>query len=175
MKLFRYNLIPTVATIATALAVMSPTRAQQPPHDHEHPGATPAAPANPAPSNGMPMQMDMRKGMPDCAAMMKMKQQAGADRKADDARLKDLTEKMNQATADQKADAMAAVINELVAQRMRRAAADEKMEGQMMEHMMAHMQHGGAAGAMQCPMMQMMAGNKAGSTGSKDAHAQHHP
>jgi hypothetical protein len=171
------------------LTAVSAVRAQQPPHDHSHAGAStpPAATGAPAKSTapGKGMMMDMSKGMPGCAALMQMQQQMEADRKADDARLNDLTTKMNEATGDQKTAAMAAVINELVAQRVRARDAAAKMQGQMMQNMMGHMQHGGSASVMQCPMMAAMAaGGHADSasgaaTGGAPAaggkHAQHQP
>jgi hypothetical protein len=118
--------------------------------------------------------MDMSKGMPDCAAMMQMQKQMATDQKADDARLNDLVTKMNQCSPDQKMDAMAAVISELVTQRARSREMDETMQDQMMMHMMQHMQHGGAASAMQCPMMKAMAPQKGATTSFPKGISPHH-
>jgi len=178
MKTPRCHLIPSAAALLL-LATASTVGAQQPQpsHDDTHTGTgtPPVAPAKPAKPTVPGKAMDMSKQMPDCAAMMRMHQQMEADRKADDTRLNDLTTKMNEATGDQKTEAMAAVINELVAQRARSREAAEKMQSQMMAHMMLHMQHGAAASAMQCPMMQAMAGHGAGTSGASGDHAQHHP
>jgi hypothetical protein len=178
MKTPRCHLTSSAAALLL-LATASTVGAQQPqpPHDHTHTGAgaPPAAPAKPAKPAAPGKGMDMSKQMPDCAAMMRMHQQMEADRKADDARLNDLTTKMNEATGDQKTEAMAAVISELVAQRARARELDEKMQGQMMAHMMGHTQHGAAASPMQCPMTKAMAGHGAGTSGASGDHARHHP
>ena len=66
---------------------------------------------------------------------------------------------MNAAKASKEADAMvkpmAAVLNELVAQRKANRPMMMEMQPEMMAHMMRHMELHGAKGAMECPMMKM--------------------
>jgi hypothetical protein len=87
-----------------------------------------------------------------------------------DARLDELVKKMNAATGSRKADAVAAVVNELVAQRKQMREHMMAMQPKMMKHMMEHMQTGmmkGMADSMsECPMMKSMAP-------AKDAHSEH--
>ena len=87
-----------------------------------------------------------------------------------DARLDELVKKMNAATRSRKADAVAAVVNELVAQRKQMREHMMTMQPAMMKHMMEHMQTGmmkGMADSMSgCPMMKSMAP-------AKDAHSEH--
>jgi len=59
----------------------------------------------------------------------------------------------------EKADATAAVVNEMVTQRRTMRDGMMKMEGGMMGHMMEHMQAGKDSMAM-CPMMKQMGGVK---------------
>lgn len=74
-----------------------------------------------------------------------------------DATLDKLLAEMNAAKESKKADAMelpmAAVINELVAQRKAMRAMMEEMDTAMMAHMMNHMDMHGGKGSMGCPMM----------------------
>lgn len=189
MKQLSPYLLPSTAgaAILLLLTLAAPARPQAPapPHDHQHGSSatrtTPAPPSAAKPGTsgkGMPMGMDGGAAS-DCAAMMQMHQQEVVAQTADDARLADLTAKMNQAASgDQKTEAMAAVINELVAQHTRALARTQEMQSQMMTHMMAHLQHGGAAEAMQCPMMKMMAGEHtapgaSGPGSSAGEHTQH--
>jgi hypothetical protein len=48
---------------------------------------------------------------------------------------------------------MAAVINEMVAQRKASRAMTMEMDAAMMAHMMSHMSMQGEKGGMECPMM----------------------
>jgi hypothetical protein len=91
--------------------------------------------------------------------MMAGREKMAADMKIADGRLADLAAKMNGAPDAEKANAIAAVINEMIAQR--RAMQDGMMTMQhgMMAHMMEHMQAGQDPMAM-CPMMKQMAGKK---------------
>ena len=63
------------------------------------------------------------------------------------------------ASGAEKADANAAVVNELVTQRRTMRDGMMKMEGGMMGHMMEHVQAGKDSMAM-CPMMKQMGGMK---------------
>ena len=106
----------------------------------------------------MPMPADQKPAaMPDCAAMMQ-KEDAMKQHMADmNARLQTLVDDMNKARGSAKTEKMAAVINELVAQRSMMQKEMMTMQPQMMEHMMEHMKSGmmkGMADSMaSCPMM----------------------
>ena len=76
----------------------------------------------------------------DCAMMAKQQEQM-------DAKLQGLVDTMNKTTGQAKVDAMAAVINELIAQRT-------AMRDEMHEMMMHHMEEGQQGHSMEnCPMM----------------------
>ena len=91
--------------------------------------------------------------MTKCKAMMLERDGMMAHMNAMDATLDQLVATMNAADRDHKADAMSAVIGELVTQRKAMRAMSGKMDGQMMEHMMAHMGSGAMASMAGCPMM----------------------
>lgn len=95
----------------------------------------------------------------ECQAMMAKKQEMKDKCLAMDATLDKLVAEMNAAKESKKADAMempmAAVINELVAQRKVMHAMMMEMQPAMMAHMMRHMGMHGGQGAMECPMMKM--------------------
>jgi len=94
-----------------------------------------------------------------CQAMMADHEKMMAEMKAADQRLGDLVAKMNAASGMEKADATAAVVSEMVAQRLSMRDGMMKMEYGMMTHMMEHMQAGKDSMAM-CPMMKPMGGMK---------------
>ena len=77
--------------------------------------------------------------------------------RAMDATLDKLVAEMNAAKESKAVDAlerpMAAVINELVAQRKASRAMMMEMQPEMMAHMAHHMQMHGTKGPMECPMM----------------------
>jgi Skp family chaperone for outer membrane proteins len=93
----------------------------------------------------------------ECDAMMAKKQEMQDKLQAMDAALDKLVAEMNAAKGSKEPDAlekpMAAVINELVAQRKASRAMMMEMQPAMMAHMMHHMDMHGAKGAMECPMM----------------------
>ncbi len=93
----------------------------------------------------------------ECQAMMAKKQDMQAKLQAMDATLDKLVAEMNAAKDSKEPDAlekpMAAVINELVAQRKASRAMRMEMQSEMMAHMTRHMAMHGAKGAMECPMM----------------------
>ena len=82
-----------------------------------------------------------------------------AEMKAADQRLDALVAKMNAASWMEKADATAAVVSEMVAQRLAMRDGMMTMEHGMMTHMMEHMQAGKDSMAS-CPMMKSMGGMK---------------
>ena len=94
-----------------------------------------------------------------CQAMMADREKMMTDMKAADQRLDDLVAKMNAASGMEKADATAAVVNEMVTQRRTMRDGMMKMQHGMMGHMMEHMQAGKDSMAM-CPMMKQMGGMK---------------
>jgi predicted component of type VI protein secretion system len=104
-------------------------------------------------------------------SMMSHHTEMMAKMEAMNARLDDLVKKMNAATGSKKTDAVAAVINELVAQRKQMQAQMMAMQPEMMKHMMGHLRMGmmkGMDDAMsKCPMMKGMAP-------AKDEHSDHH-
>jgi hypothetical protein len=114
-------------------------------------GATQAAPAHEHPA----AQAKAQPAMADkCKAMMAEHDKMMADMKAADQRLDSLVVKMNAESGQAKADATAAVVNEVVAQRKTMRDGMMKMQQDMMGHMMEHMQAGPDSMAM-CPMMKM--------------------
>jgi hypothetical protein len=125
-----------------SVAAQTPPAAQ--PQKHEQMQHKPAKP-------GASAKMTM-----DCQQMMQAHQKMMADMKAADARLDTLVQQMNSATGQAKVDATAAVVSELVTLRKTTSDRMEGMHGQMMQHMMEHLQSGGADAMMKCPMMEMM-------------------
>jgi hypothetical protein len=93
----------------------------------------------------------------ECEAMMARKQEMKDKHEAMDATLDKLVAEMNAAKGSKEVDAlekpMAAVINELVAQRKASRSMMMEMEHGSMAHMAHHMHMHGAKGAMECPMM----------------------
>ena len=145
MKLSRFARVVVVGCAAVVVAAM-PGLAGQAPHattktkDKVH--------------ASMPADMTAR-----CQAMMADQEKMTAEMKAADQRLDDLVAKMNAAAGTEKADATAAVVNEMVAQRRAMRDGMMKMQHGMMGHMMEHMQAGKDSMA-QCPMMKQMGGMK---------------
>ena len=112
-----------------------------------------------------PKPMAMAKATPDagmaakCQAMMADHEKMMTEMKAADQRLDDLVAKMNAASGMEKADATAAVVNEMVTQRRTMRDGMMKLQPGMMGHMMEHMQAGKDSMA-KCPMMKQMGGMK---------------
>ena len=100
---------------------------------------------------------DKAAAMPDCAAMMQQHDAMQKHMAEMNAKLQTLVDDMNKAKGAAKSDKMAAVINELVAQRTMMQQQMMDMHPKMMEHMMEHMKSGmmkGMADSMgSCPMM----------------------
>jgi hypothetical protein len=110
----------------------------------------------PAFAQTMPMHNEKPGAMPDCAAMMQQRDTMMKHMADMDAKLNTLVDEMNKAKGSKKVDRMAAVINELVAQRGMMAKEMMQMQPAMMEHMMEHMQSGMAKSMADCPMMKEM-------------------
>jgi hypothetical protein len=83
---------------------------------------------------------------PACQEMMTMRRSMRAEQASADAKLNELVGKMNAASGEQKVDAIAAVVSEMVAQRQARHEKMAEMQGKM-EAAMAN-----------CPMMRKGAG-----------------
>ena len=151
------NLVPGILA-ATALALAVTVAAQTPP-------AAPAPTSTSTEAAPMPGHhkaktteakhaADMKA---ECEAMMAKHQEMQAKLQAMNAELDRLVADMNAAKGSKEPDAlekpMAAVINELVAQRKVFLSMMTEMQPAMMTHMMRHMNMHGAKGAMECPMM----------------------
>jgi hypothetical protein len=137
------------AGCAAVLMSATPGIAGQTPQENQ-----PAATAMAKPQAAMAADMAAK-----CQAMMADQQKMMADIQAADRRLDDLVGKMNAASGMEKADATAAVVNEMVTQRRAMRDGMMKMQHEMMAHMMEHMQAGRDSMAM-CPMMKQMSGVK---------------
>ena len=101
------------------------------------------------------------KMMEQCKAMMEQKQKMMADMKAQDAKLTEQVAEMNRAPQDKKVDLMAALLTNMVQQRIAMEARMMKMHEEMMQHMMQHMMMGKDS-MSQCPMMKGMSDKPAG-------------
>ena len=132
-------------------------------------------PASPSTPPSQKMEMQGKPGMMD-EKMMEESMTAHhkemmARMEAMDARLDELVKKMNASTGSKKTDAVAGVVNELVAQRKQMREQMMAMHPEMMKHMMAHMRMGMMKGIedsmSKCPMMKSMAPGK-------DAPSEHH-
>ena len=143
-------LIRSSLALALALAIWSPVQAR-----------------SEEPAEGKKMMEG--KMMERCQAMKEQKQKMKEDMKAHDVQLTEQLAKMNSAPEDKKTGLMAAVITDMVEQRITMDARKAKMEEEMMKHMMQHMQMGKES-MSQCPMMKGMKGmdDKSG-----DAHKEH--
>ena len=129
-------LIRSSLALALALTIWSPVQSQS---------------AEPAEGK----MMTESKMMERCQDMKEQKQKMKEDIKAQDAQLTEQITKMNSAPKDKKMDLMAAVITQIVEQRIAMDARKTKMEEKMMQHMMQHMQMGKES-MSQCPMMKDM-------------------
>jgi hypothetical protein len=96
--------------------------------------------------------------MKDCKAMMQQHDAMQKHMAEMDAKLQALVDDMNKAKGSAKTEKMAAVINELVAQRAMMQKHMTEMMPMMMSHMAEHMKMGMMKGMsdsmMSCPMMQ---------------------
>ena len=142
---------------ATALTVAVGIVAQTPPPPAPTPAAT-SPQAAPMTGHHKGSAATVKHGADmkaECEAMMAKKQAMQEKFQAMDARLDGLVAEMNAAQGSKEVDAMekpmAAVLNELVAQRKALRAMQMEMQPAMMAHMMHHMH--GMKGEMECPMM----------------------
>jgi hypothetical protein len=109
------------------------------------------------------VEMSPEKMMEMCRKMM-ARHEAMREKMAEkDERVQKLVESMNAATGDEKIEAMADVINELVDQRRAMHDMMMRMGPGMMRHMMEHMHPDMMQEMMrQCPMMREMENEHAG-------------
>jgi hypothetical protein len=151
MKKRRLEIHVPCIVAATALTLAVGAGAQSPP-----PSAPPTTGHRMESAAGTEHDMDMKA---KCQAMMAKKKEMRDKLAASDATLDELVAKMNAAATSKDADAlvkpMAAVLNELVAQRKANRSMRMEMQPEMMAHMMRHMEMHGTKGAMECPMMKM--------------------
>ena len=134
--------------LALALAIWSPVNAQS---------------REPAQGNNM-MKSTM---MERCQGMKEQKQKMKEDMRAQDAQLAGEIDEMNRAPEDKKIGLMAGVLTHLLEQRTAMNARKAKMDEEMMQHMMRHMQMGKEAKS-QCPMMQGMKGTDETPAGAQE-------
>lgn len=117
------------------------------------------APSKPM-QHGMMQGGQMQGDMPvRCKAMMEKKQQMMQKCKMMNSRLDELSAEMNTATGQAKIDAMAALLNELVAQRKSMHQNMMQMQEGMMSGMMGDMPKGSMSGMMHQKMMQQQEGD----------------
>lgn len=142
--------MPSGLALALALAIWSPLQAQT---------------AEPQQAKSMMAAPMMEK----CQEMKAQKQRMKEDIAAQEAQLTEQLSEMNRAPEDKKIGLMAVVVTHMVEQQISMHARKAKMEGEMMQHMMRHMQMGKESMA-QCPMMNGMK-----DMSSPDPQKGHHP
>ncbi|HVS16152.1 MAG TPA: hypothetical protein VMV46_19720 [Thermoanaerobaculia bacterium] len=150
MKKHRFEILVSSLFAATVLALAAGAIAQSPPPPASHPAGHQSESAA-----GAEHAADLKE---KCQAMMARKQETRDTLAARDLALDELLARMNAATsqdADAMVQPMAAVLNELVAQRKANRPMMMEMQSEMMAHMMRHMELHGTKGAMECPMMKM--------------------
>lgn len=160
MKLKPFKVLVPGLFAASALVLASNAGAQTPPPKassttNTSPQAIPMTGHHMHGQAGARHSADMQA---ECKAMMAKRQEMQEKRKTMDAKLDKLVAEMNAAKASKGVDAlekpMAAVLNELVAQRKASRSMMMEMEPGMMGHMGHHMGMGGK-GVDDCPMMKM--------------------
>ena len=146
-----------VAAAALALAATAGAQTTPPPVTPATAKSPQAAPMTGHHKEGAAKTMHHADMKAECQAMMARKEEMKAKHLEMDATLDKLVAEMNAAKGSREAGAMekpmAAVINELVAQRKALGSMMMEMQPTMMAHMMRHMDMPGAKGAMECPMM----------------------
>ena len=158
-KNLRVLVLAIFAAAVLTLAVSA--GAQTPPPPGTPPAATTsqAAPTTHHPKHSGAAAKHAADLKTECAAMMAKKEEMQAKHQAMDATLDKLVAEMNAAKSSKDVDAlekpMAAVLNELVAQRKAFLSMMMEMQPAMMTHMARHMRMHGPKGAMDCPMMKM--------------------
>lgn len=141
--------------VATTLALVLGVRAQAPAPTAETPMAAPMADNHKDHAAGAKGEAAMQAA---CHEFMTHHKAMQDKLQAMDVKLDELVAKMNAASTSKTPDAMekpmAAVLNELVAQRKAARSMMMEMRPNMMAHRMHHGDMHGAKGAMDCPMMQ---------------------
>jgi Skp family chaperone for outer membrane proteins len=159
MEKYHLNVLVPGLFAAAALALAVGVAAQTPPASGPQPAeenlqATPMTGHHKHSAARAKHHADMKL---ECQAMMAKKQEMQDKLQAMDAALDKLVAEMNAAQESKEAGAMeksmAAVINELVAERKASRSMMMEMQPVMMTHMMQHMHMHGTRGAMECPMM----------------------
>jgi len=148
---------------AAALALAAGVGAQTPPASPPAADTPQAAPMSGHHKHAAAAAKPAADMKAECEAMMAKKREMQDKVEAMDATLDKLVADMNAALGSKAADAlekpMAAVINELVAQRKATRAMKAEMESEMMAHMMKHMEMAGTKAGKKrmadCPMMKM--------------------
>jgi Skp family chaperone for outer membrane proteins len=142
------------AALVLAPSASAQTPAPTPPPAAKSPQAAPMTGHHKGSAAGARHAADMKT---ECQAMMAKKQEMQDKLQAMDATLDTLVAEMNAAKGSKEVDAlekpMAAVLNELVAQRKALRSTMMEMQPAMMAHMIHHMHVHGTKGAMECPMM----------------------
>lgn len=157
--------LPILMSVVLATGLSAQTQ----PHSHNHPSPKAATQSK---QGQRKAGMNDKKMMARCHEMMQKRAQRMADIKALDEKLDGLVATMNAATGSDKVEAIAAVVNEMAAQRKVLQEKRSAMQAGMMQHMMEHMQMGKQS-LMMCPMMQAMQAPQKDS-GKSDEHSQHH-
>ena len=164
------------AVVAVGALLMGSTAwvaAQQPSeHEQHHPGGDASA-------GGSPGKMGMGMMGGKCAMMQKGMDQMQAEMGQAHDKLDHLLHEMNTTTGAAKTDAMAVVINEMVAQSEQMHRMHTDMMQKMMQHMTEHMMQGMGPQAqkpemkemMMCPMMK--GHGEGGEHGTPEAGADH--
>ena len=140
MKFLAYPALTLVLVVGAWASTQTPS---------QNPSQTPTTrPADAKPAADGPLAEQ-------CQAMKEQKAKILASMKADDVELSAQVAKMNSAPADKKLDLVATVVARLVEQRAAMTPRMEKLDAEMMKHMMQHMQ-AGKDSMSQCPMMKDM-------------------
>jgi hypothetical protein len=113
------------------------------------------------------------KMMERCQDMMSQRHKLHEEMKAQDAELSEEAAAMNRAPDDKKLGLMAALVTHMVEQRSAMNTRMERMHGDMMVHMMQHMEMGKES-LSRCPMMKGMRGMKGMDDKAADEHKHHH-
>ncbi len=158
-KLSLTALVPCAFAAATILLTAAASAAAPAPAPTPAPAPVTKPEAAPMAGHHMDTAKDSKPGdmKAECQAMMAKKQAMHDKFLAMDATLDKLVAEMNAAKTSSAPDAMekpmAAVLNELVAQRKAAMQMMMEMQPEMMAHMMHHSGMHGMHGAMECPMM----------------------
>ena len=148
--------LPVLLAVLAAFPLLALAQSETPPHRH-------GAEAQPG---EQPAKMD-------CEAMMARHREMQEQMAAKDAELDRLVAAMRSASGEAKAEATAAVVEELVEHRKSMHAMMMQHHQGMMRQMMGHMGAGEGMGMTKCPMMQHMQPESGAEEGS--GHPGHSP